>query len=122
MPTPTWITVIGFVFLFATAVVQPATSDLKVTTRHTSGRGDSFTTIEYHSGENSRSEMQSSSGSVLGHRRAIIRQHGTEIIQAYDLDLDAHEYVSYQTDLSWHCARREATQRQGIWQDVHDQY
>jgi hypothetical protein len=70
VPTPTWITAIGFVFLFVTAFARPATSDLKVTTRHTSGRGDSFNTIEYYSGENSRSEMQNSSGSVLGHHRA----------------------------------------------------
>jgi hypothetical protein len=43
--------------------------------------------------------MQVFSGDVKGHRRAIIRRKGTENIQVYDLDLDAHEYVSYQTDL-----------------------
>jgi len=43
--------------------------------------------------------MQIFSGNVKGHRRALIRQMGAESIQVYDLDLDAHEYVSYQTDL-----------------------
>jgi hypothetical protein len=43
--------------------------------------------------------MQISSGNVKGHHRAIIRRKGAESIQVYDLDLDAHEYVSYQTDL-----------------------
>jgi hypothetical protein len=57
------------------------------------------TSIAYYSGENSRSEMQIVSGNVKGHRRAIIRRRSAENIQVYDLDLDAHKYVSYQTDL-----------------------
>jgi hypothetical protein len=43
--------------------------------------------------------MQIFSGDIKGHHRAIIRRKGAESIQIYDLDLDAHEYVSYQTDL-----------------------
>ena len=43
--------------------------------------------------------MQIFSGDVKGHHRAMIRRKGTESIQVYDLDLDAHEYVSYQTNL-----------------------
>ena len=43
--------------------------------------------------------MQISSGNVKGHHRAVIRRKGAESIQVYDLDLDAHKYVSYQTDL-----------------------
>jgi hypothetical protein len=79
---------------------QPSAHDLKITTRHASlGSGSQFTTTTYYSGQNSRSEMQIFSGDVKGHRRALIRQKGAESIQVYDLDLDAHEYVSYQTDL-----------------------
>ncbi|HEY2913041.1 MAG TPA: hypothetical protein VGK21_06755 [Candidatus Angelobacter sp.] len=77
---------------------QPEPHDLKITTRQTFN-GNEFTTTIYYSGENSRSEMQIFSGNVKGHRRAIIRQKGAESIQVYDLDLDAHEYVSYQTNL-----------------------
>lgn len=77
---------------------QTDTHDLKITTRHTS-IGSEFTTTTYYSGENSRSVMQISSGNVKGHHRALIRKRGAESIQVYDLDLDAHEYVSYQTNL-----------------------
>jgi hypothetical protein len=86
---------------FLTAVIstgQPEAHDLEITTRHTSV-GSEFTTTTYYSGENSRSEMQISSGNMKGHHRAIIRRKGAESIQVYDLDLDAHEYAGYQTDL-----------------------
>jgi hypothetical protein len=43
--------------------------------------------------------MQIFSGDVKGHHRALIQKRGAGSIQVYDLDLDAHEYVSYQTDL-----------------------
>jgi hypothetical protein len=43
--------------------------------------------------------MQLFSGNVKGHRRAVIQKKGAENIQVYDLDLDAHEYVSRQTNL-----------------------
>jgi hypothetical protein len=84
-------------------MAQPAPSDLeskdlKITTRHSSG-ASSYEITEYLSGENSRSEMQLFSGSMLGHHRALIRKKEVDKIRVYDLDLDAHEYVSYQTDL-----------------------
>jgi hypothetical protein len=84
-------------------MAQPAPSDLaskdlKITTRHSSG-SSSFDVTEYLSGENSRTEMQRFSGNVQGHHRALIRKKEADKIQVYDLDLDAHEYVSYQTDL-----------------------
>jgi hypothetical protein len=94
----------GFVLLpiclLASLVVagQTQPNDLKITTRH-SYSGSEHTTTTYYSGESSRSEMQISSGNVKGHHRAIIRRKGAESIQVYDLDLEAHEYVSYQTDL-----------------------
>lgn len=80
---------------------QTQSHDLKITTRRTySGMEPPATTsTAYYSGENSRSEMQIVSGNVKGHRRAIIRRRSAENIQVYDLDLDAHKYVSYQTDL-----------------------
>jgi hypothetical protein len=79
---------------------QTQSHDLKITTRQTSiGSGSEFTTTIYYSGENSRSEMQLFSGNVKGHRRAVIQKKGAENIQVYDLDLDAHEYVSRQTNL-----------------------
>lgn len=80
------------------AAAQTQSSDLKITTRHTSNSSE-FTSTIYYCGENSRSEAQMFSGTVKGHRRAIIRQKGSERVQVYDLDLDAHEYVSYQTNL-----------------------
>jgi hypothetical protein len=43
--------------------------------------------------------MQIFSGNEKGHHRAIIRRKGAENIQVYDLDLDAHVYASYQTNL-----------------------
>ena len=75
---------------------QPTIS--KITTRQ-SYSGSAYTTTTYYSGENSRSETQSFAGNVKGHHRAVIRRKGAENVQVYDLDLDAHKYVSYQTDL-----------------------
>jgi hypothetical protein len=77
---------------------QTDAHDLKITTRYTS-IGSEFTNTTYYSGENSRSEMQLSSGNVKGHHRALIRKRGADGIQVYDLDLDTHEYVSYRTNL-----------------------
>ena len=61
--------------------------------------GSESTNRTYYSGENSRSEMQISSGDVKGHHRALIRKRSADGIQVYDLDLDAHEYASYRTNL-----------------------
>jgi len=43
--------------------------------------------------------MQPFSGNVSGHRRAIIRQRGSDRVQVFDLDLDAREYVAGETTL-----------------------
>jgi hypothetical protein len=43
--------------------------------------------------------MQPFSGDVTGHRRAIIRQRGSDTVQVFDLDLDAREYVAGETTL-----------------------
>jgi len=80
------------------AAAQTQSSDLKITTRHTFNRSE-FTNTTYYSGENSRSEIQLFSGNVKGHHRAVVRRKGAESVQVYDLDLDAHEYASYQTNL-----------------------
>jgi hypothetical protein len=77
---------------------QTQAHDLKITTRQSSGSSE-FTSTTYYSGEDSRSETQIISGNVKGHHRVIIRRKGAESIQVYDLDLDAHKYASYQTDL-----------------------
>jgi hypothetical protein len=77
---------------------QTESHDLKITTRYSS-LGSEFTTTTYYSGENSRSEAQMFSGNMKGHRRALIQKRDAESIQIYDLDLDAHEYVSRQTNL-----------------------
>ena len=93
-------------FLSATAFNQTSPKDLKITIRNTFGGGSSAeestssTITEYYSSQNSRTEMQPSSGKALGHRRAIIRRRGADKIQVYDLDLDAREFASYQTDLN----------------------
>ena len=77
---------------------QTQSHDLKITIRYASN-GSEFTTTTYYSDENSRLEMQLFSGNVKGHHRAVIQKKGAESIQIYDLDLDAHEYVSRQTNL-----------------------
>jgi hypothetical protein len=94
-----WILVLSICFpALVVSAGQTQTHNLKITTRHSySGRAYSITT--YYSGDDSRSETQIISGSVKGHHRAVIRRKGTENGQVYDLDLDAHKYVSYQTDL-----------------------
>jgi hypothetical protein len=80
------------------ATGQSEAHDLKITTRD-SYSGSEYTTTTYYSGDKSRSEMQIISGNMKGHHRAIIRRKGAESIQVYDLDLEAHKYVSYETDL-----------------------
>jgi hypothetical protein len=99
-----WPIALPVLFVSTAIFSQNNPKDLKITTRHTFGSPDQASAVstitEFSSGQNSRTEMQFTSGKVLGHHRAIIRQRGTDKIQVYDLDLDAHEYVSYQTDLN----------------------
>lgn len=80
------------------STAQKDAHDLKITTRYTS-MGSESTNTTYYSGENSRSETQISSGDVKGHHRAFIRKRSADGIQVYDLDLDAHEYAGYRTNL-----------------------
>jgi len=85
---------------------QTAGQDLKLTVRHGEGLYPIEIT-EYYSGENSRLEMQISSGTITGqhlaiikgHHRAIIQRPSGNKIQVYDLDLDAREYIGSKTDL-----------------------
>jgi hypothetical protein len=98
MQSPSWISIVGMVFFSTVVFGQSVSEDLKITIRRGTGT-HSFTTTEYYSGENARSEMQFESGEIKGHHRAVIRRRGTDSIQVYDVDLDAHEYVSYQTDM-----------------------
>ena len=99
MKIPVLISLIGGIFLSATACSQTAPQDLKLTIRNTSGSGYSHTITEYYSGENFRSEMQFGSSEMQERHHAVIRRRGLDKIQVYDLDLDSHEYVSYRTDL-----------------------
>jgi hypothetical protein len=104
MKVPACATLIGITLLSGAAFSQAAPQDLKLTIRNTFAPGRSHTITEYYSGENSRSEMQFASSEaqgyqVQGQHHAVIRRHGPDKIQVYDLDLDSHEYVSYQTDL-----------------------
>jgi hypothetical protein len=73
-------------------------TDLKITTRYTSG-ARSTASSEYFSGAWSRREMQPVSANVNGHHRAIITQRRPDKVQVFDLDLDAREYVAYETTL-----------------------
>lgn len=72
--------------------------DLKITIRHALGTM-SFDSTEYLSGARSRGEMPPFSRAVAGHRRAIITRRGSDRVQVFDLDLDAREYVAYETTL-----------------------
>jgi hypothetical protein len=99
-----WISVLGAAFLSGVAFSQTAPQDLKLTIRNTFAPGRSHTLTEYYSGENSRTEMQFAPSEAQGYQvpeqhHAVIRRREGDKIQVYDLDLDAHDYVSYQTDL-----------------------
>jgi hypothetical protein len=105
MKVPVLITTFIVLFFLASPTTpskpgaQPSSpSDLKITIRQTLGT-QPFETTEYLSGSRSREEMQPFSGYVTGHRRAIIRQRGSDRVQVLDLDLDAREYVAYETTL-----------------------
>jgi hypothetical protein len=101
-----WPLALQVLFVSTAIFSQNSPKDLKITIRHTFGNASpdhesaASTITEFSSGQNSRTEMQFASGKVLGHHRAIIRQRGADKIQVYDLDLDSHEYISYQTDLN----------------------
>jgi hypothetical protein len=105
MAVPVLITTsIVFVFLASPTIptkpgAQPSgPADLKITIRQTLGT-QYFDTTEYLSGRFSRREMQPLTGAVPKHRRAIVTQRGTDRVQVFDLDLDAREYVAYETTL-----------------------
>jgi len=99
LPVPV-ITYISFLLLLevpnATTSKPETSAGWKITSRQVLGT-KSFDTTQYLSGNLSRRETQPFSGEVYGHRRAIIQQRGADKIQVFDLDLDAREYVAYET-------------------------
>src|SRR5437016_5439799 len=74
-------------------------NDLKIVTRQSFGAASrSYTTTDYFSGANSRREFHSTFGNLSGHLLAMIVQRGEDKNHVYTLDLQLHEYTSYETD------------------------
>ena len=73
------------------------TDDLKIVTRHSVG--DITTTLtQYSSGSYRRQENSRGMDNVEGHHLATIVHRGDAGNQNFMLDLDAHEYVVFETD------------------------
>lgn len=73
------------------------TDDLKIVTRHSFG-GITTTITQYSSGSYRRQENSQGMDNVEGHHLATIVHRGDAGNQNFMLDLDAHEYVVFETD------------------------
>ena len=85
------------------SVVIPTTDriknrDLKVVIRESFSIGQTITSIQYLSASNSRFEWENGPANIAGHHIADIVHYGDSANQRFMLDLDAHEYVFYETD------------------------
>lgn len=76
-------------------VADPTNTGVKIVTRQVSG-GFSDTRTEYLTSNRLRSEWQTHAGDKTGPRMASIVQRGSTN-RAFLLDLQAHEYVTYET-------------------------
>lgn len=73
-------------------------SDLKVVTRESFSMGQTVTSIQYLSASYSRFEWANGPANVAGHHIADIVHYGESVNQRFMLDLDAHEYVFFESD------------------------
>lgn len=72
--------------------------DVKVVIRESFSIGQTITSIQYLNASNSRFEWANGPANIAGHHIADIVHYGDSANQRYMLDLDAHEYVFYETD------------------------
>lgn len=72
-------------------------SDVKIVVRQ-SFRDHAFTSTEYFSGSRYRQQSDAKVDNIEGHHTARIVLHGDVTNQNFLLDLDAHEYVAFETD------------------------
>jgi hypothetical protein len=73
-------------------------SDLKIVTRESFSMGQTVTSIQYLSASKSRFEWDNGPANIAGHHIVDIVHYGETFNQRFMLDLDAHEYIFYQTD------------------------
>lgn len=78
--------------------VPSKNNDLKIVIRESFSLGQTITSTQYLSSSNSRFEWANGPANVAGHRIADIVHYGETINQRFMLDLDAHEYVFFETD------------------------
>jgi|SRR5579862_2757913 len=73
-------------------------NDLKIVIRESFSLGQTITSTQYLSSSNSRFEWANGPANIAGHHIADIVHYGESANQRFMLDLDAHEYVFYETD------------------------
>ena len=94
---PASILVLSSAVLLAFLNIPATAGDLKIVTRQTVN-GRAYTTTQYFSASSLRFQTDSGSDNVEGHHLATIVHHGDTTSQNFQLDLDAREYTTYETD------------------------
>ncbi|HKE30190.1 MAG TPA: hypothetical protein VKD65_00580 [Candidatus Angelobacter sp.] len=85
----------------ASCLLLPAAAsatDLKIVTRHSVSTRFNYTSTEYVSGPYSRHEIDVGSDNMKGHHLAHIYQKTETGGRRFVLDLEGHEYATYETD------------------------
>ena len=78
--------------------IPASASDLKIVTRNSTGANSATVLTEYLGASASRTETADKIDNLRGHRVVNIVQYGEAGNQNFMLDLDAHEYTSFETD------------------------
>lgn len=86
------------IFCFLSLGVPTRHTDLKVVIRESFSLGQTITSTQYLSSSYSRFEWANGPANIAGHHIADIVHYGGSGNQRFMLDLDAHEYVFYETD------------------------
>lgn len=86
------------IFCLLSLGVPATNSDLKIVIRESFSLGQTVTSTQYLSSSNSRFEWANGPGNVAGHRIADIVHYGESVNQRFMLDMDAREYVFYESD------------------------
>ncbi|HEY6351560.1 MAG TPA: hypothetical protein VI636_19325 [Candidatus Angelobacter sp.] len=86
------------IFYLLSLGVPTKSPDLKVVIRESFSLGQTITSTQYLSSSYSRFEWANGPANIAGHHIADIVHYGESVNQRFMLDLDAHEYVFYETD------------------------
>lgn len=86
------------VLCLITLVIPVKNNDLKVVIKESFSLGQTITSTQYLSASNSRFEWANGPANIAGHHIADIVHYGETVNQRFMLDLDAHEYVFFETD------------------------